>query len=211
MPWKRPATQRQRFEAFHLGKSLGYGTTMIHNRTIGRLAWQICIRHNRNHISNWVSMEHSRSINGVSTIFALASWIIQSEWNAHKPQWTYWQPLLGKLQVMISRLPPTIECPRCVNCFCRCSKRYTAINCIVLFLNGVLRGQSLQSVLVFNFINMHGMSYWWNYFPSSCSQYLRTCSLLYCIITSGSLSSWITQIPYFYRHMGYKIFEYLLA
>jgi len=39
------------------------------------------------------------------------------------------------------------------------SKCYTAINCIMLFLNGVLRGQSLQFVLVFNFTNMDAMSY----------------------------------------------------
>jgi len=47
------------------------------------------------------------------------------------------------------------------------SKHYTAMNFIMLFLNGVLRGQSLQSVLVFNFTNMHAMSYWSDYFPSS--------------------------------------------
>jgi len=39
------------------------------------------------------------------------------------------------------------------------SERYTAINCIMPILNGVLPGQSLQSVLVFNFTNMHAMSY----------------------------------------------------
>jgi hypothetical protein len=39
------------------------------------------------------------------------------------------------------------------------SKRYTAINCIMLFIIAVLHGQSLQSVLVFNFTNMHAMSY----------------------------------------------------
>jgi len=44
------------------------------------------------------------------------------------------------------------------------SKRYAAINCIMLFLNGVSRGQSLQSVIVFNFTNMHAMSYWSNYY-----------------------------------------------
>ena len=38
------------------------------------------------------------------------------------------------------------------------SERYTAINCSMLFLNGGLRGQSLQSVLVFIIINMHAMS-----------------------------------------------------
>jgi len=36
------------------------------------------------------------------------------------------------------------------------------------FPNGVLCGQSLQSVLVFNFTNMHAMSYWSDYFPCSC-------------------------------------------
>jgi len=48
------------------------------------------------------------------------------------------------------------------------SERYTAMNCILPFLNGVLRGQSLQSVLVFNFTNMHAMSYWSDYFSCSC-------------------------------------------
>jgi len=38
----------------------------------------------------------------------------------------------------------------------------------MLSLNGVLRGHSLQSVLVFNFTNMHAMSYWSDYFPCSC-------------------------------------------
>jgi hypothetical protein len=47
------------------------------------------------------------------------------------------------------------------------SQRYTAMNCIVLFLNGVLRGQSLESVLVFNFTNLHAMSSWSDYFLCS--------------------------------------------
>jgi len=49
------------------------------------------------------------------------------------------------------------------------SERYTATNCIMPFPNGVLRGQSLQSVLLFNFTNMHAMSYWSDYCPSSCA------------------------------------------
>ena len=36
------------------------------------------------------------------------------------------------------------------------------------FLSGVLRVQSLQSVLVFNFTNKHAMSYWSEYLPCSC-------------------------------------------
>ena len=47
------------------------------------------------------------------------------------------------------------------------SKRYTGINCIMLFLNGVLCGQLLQFVLVFNSTNMHAMSYWSDYCPCS--------------------------------------------
>jgi len=45
------------------------------------------------------------------------------------------------------------------------SQRYTAMNCSMLFLNGCLRGQSLQSVLIFNITNMHAMSDWSDYFP----------------------------------------------
>jgi hypothetical protein len=38
------------------------------------------------------------------------------------------------------------------------SERYTAINFSMLILNGGFRGESLQSVLVFNITNMHAMS-----------------------------------------------------
>jgi hypothetical protein len=47
------------------------------------------------------------------------------------------------------------------------SECYTVIHCIMLFLNGVLPGQSMQSVLVLNFTNMHAMSSWSDYFPCS--------------------------------------------
>jgi len=55
--------------------------------------------------------------------------------------------------------PPTIECPQSINTFCEGSEHYTAMNCIVLFLNRVLHGQSLPYNLVYNFTNMHAMSY----------------------------------------------------
>jgi len=61
--------------------------------------------------------------------------------------------------VTISRPPPTIERLESINSFGGGSERFTAMNCIVLFLNRVLRGQSLQSNLVHNFTNMHAMSY----------------------------------------------------
>jgi hypothetical protein len=55
---------------------------------------------------------------------------------------------MAKMLVMISRPPPIIELPHSVNSFGGCSERHTAINCIPLFLNRVLRGQSFQSILV---------------------------------------------------------------
>jgi len=61
--------------------------------------------------------------------------------------------------VSISPPPATIECPQSGNSFPGGSECYTTMNCIVLFLNRVLRGQSLQSNLVYNFTNMHAMSY----------------------------------------------------
>jgi len=95
----------------------------------------------------------------------------------------------------------------CQGCF-----RYTAINCLVLFLNRVLCGQSLQFVRVINFTNIHTMPYWSYYFPCSCrSQYLRTSSLLYFIVHFGSLSTGITQLPNLYRHVGDIIFDHLIA
>ena len=65
--------------------------------------------------------------------------------------------------------------------------------CIVLFLNQVFPGQSLQSVLIYTFTNMHAMSYRSDLFACSCSQYLRTRSLLYYNFTFGCVSSRITQ------------------
>jgi hypothetical protein len=46
----------------------------------------------------------------------------------------------------------------CAPTVCQGSERFTALTCGMLFLNGGCRGQSLQSVLVFNIKNMHAMS-----------------------------------------------------
>jgi len=62
--------------------------------------------------------------------------------------------------VNIWSLPPSIECPQSVNSFCAGSELYTAMNCIVLCLNQVSRGQSLQSDPGINFRNMQAMLYW---------------------------------------------------
>jgi len=112
---------------------------------------------------------------------------------------------------MISHPPPTIEHPQSINNFCGGSERYTAMYCIVLFLNQVLPGQSFQSVLVYNFTNMHAMSYRSDFIACSCSQYLRTRSLLYYNVTFGILSSRITQDSNFHHHVRFTIFEHLFA
>jgi len=107
------------------------------------------------------------SVNGESTIFALASCIIQRQWNIGNPEWTHRQPLLEKMLVTISHPPPTIERPPSVNSFCGGPEHYKAMNCIVLFPDRVLRGQSLQSNLVYNLRNMHAMSYRSDFFTCS--------------------------------------------
>jgi len=118
---------------------------------------------------------------------------------------------MAKTLVTILHPPPTIEHPQSINNSCGRSEHYTAIYCIVLFLTQVLPHQSLQSVLVYNFINMHAMFYRSDFFACSCIQYLRTRSLLYYNVTFGSLSSRITQHSKFYYHVWFSIFEHLSA
>jgi len=118
---------------------------------------------------------------------------------------------MAKRLVMISHSPPTIEHPQSINNFRGGSEQYTAMYCIVLFLNQVLPGHSLQSVLVYNFTNVPAMSYRSDFFACSWSQYLRTRSLLYYKVTFGSLSSRITQHSNFYHHVEFTVFEHLFA
>jgi len=68
----------------------------------------------------------------------------------------------------ISHPPPTIECPLSVNNFCGGSVSNTAMNCIALLQNWVLRCQSFQYVLVYNFTNMHAMSHRSDSGPCNC-------------------------------------------
>jgi len=118
---------------------------------------------------NGTSMEYQQSVNGASTMFDLASLIIKRQWNTVNPQWIYWQPLLAKMLVMILRIPPTIKRPWSISNLCRGSVRYTAWNCIVLLLSWVLCGQSFQSVLLYNFTNMHPLSHRSDFFACSLS------------------------------------------
>jgi hypothetical protein len=134
------------------------------------------------------------SVNGALMICDLAYWIISWQWNADNPQWTYQQPLCAKMLLMILRPASTIKHPHSINSFGRCSELYTPMNCIVLFLNRVLCCQSWQSVLVYNFPNMHAMSYRSDFFPCSCRlnvyepAFCFTVSLLSAVSQVGSTS-----------------------
>jgi len=111
--------------------------------------------------------KRQRSVNGVSTIFHLASSILYGQWNTANWQSTYRQPLSSKLQLTILHLPPTIERPRSVNNFGGGSASYTAMKYITLFLNGIACSQSLQSVLLYNVTNMYAMSHRSDFFTCS--------------------------------------------
>jgi hypothetical protein len=108
------------------------------------------------------------SVHEGTTIFHLASWKFEWEWNLDNPQWTYRQPLLATMLVMISHPAPMIECPHRVNSFGGCTENYTVMNYIVQFVNRVLRSQSSLSFLVYTFPNMHANSYRSDFFACSC-------------------------------------------
>jgi hypothetical protein len=118
---------------------------------------------------------------------------------------------MAKTVVMILHPPPTIEHPQSINNFCGGSEHYSAMYCILVFLNEVVPGQSLQSVHVYNFTNMHAMSYRSDFFACSYIQYLRTRSVQDYNVTFGSLLSWITYHSKFYLHGRFTIFEHLFA
>jgi hypothetical protein len=52
--------ERQRFEAVHLGKSCGYASSMIYNRTTRRFSRQICSWQDCNHVPKRASTERQR-------------------------------------------------------------------------------------------------------------------------------------------------------
>jgi len=90
--------------------------------------------------------------------------------------------------VTISRPPPTIDRPPSLNNYYGGSECYTAINCVVLFLNGVLRGQSLHSVLVYNFTNMHAMSYRSDFILCSCRVNIQEPGVCVTVILLSAVS-----------------------
>jgi len=108
------------------------------------------------------------SFNGASTIFGVASWKIKGLRKGINPGSTYRLPLWAKMLLTILRPPPTIERPPSINNFCGGSVSYTAMHCITVLQNWVLRSQSFQYVLVSNLNNMHAMSHRSDCFACGC-------------------------------------------
>jgi len=147
---------------------LEYQGTVWHYRFIIELSAALVSTNVCNQIVIMSQNERQQSVNRASTILDLASCMNSQQWNEDNPQWTFRQPSLAKVLGMISHPLCTIECLRSVHNVCGFSEHYTAMNYIVLFLNRVLHGQSLHSVIVYNFPNMHAMSYRSDVFACSC-------------------------------------------
>jgi len=90
-----------------------------------------------------------------------------------------WWP---KVLLTLSHPPPTIEHPHSVNNLRWGSLSYTAMKCIPLFSNWVSCSQSCHYVLVYNFTNMHAMSYRSYYFNCSSRAIIEEPTLC-CTIT----------------------------
>jgi len=95
--------------------------------------------------------------------------------------------------VTILRPPSIIEHPQSINTSCGCSERYTAVNCIVLLPNRVLRSQSLQSDHKFNITNIHAMSYTSDFL--TCSSRVNIWEPAVCFAVSLPLAVFRVGIP----------------
>jgi len=147
------STRPQWILVLHHWHLMRCGSEFTQNQWIGCLSGQNCYQQYRYHLLRMSS-------NVASTIFGLASWIIQGLWNGVTNPWsTSLLPGQAQKLVTISYLPHTIECPLSLWDFCGGSLSYTAMTCIALFLHWVLRSQCFEYVLVYNFTNMHAMSH----------------------------------------------------
>jgi len=113
--------------------------------------WQLCCK-----ISvNRASMEHQRRVND------FWSCILDSP-RAMKRSWSTINQSAARIGNDASDVIASTSynwAPRERQQFCGSSASYTATNCMAVFLNWVLPGQSFQYVLVYNITNMHAMSH----------------------------------------------------
>jgi len=105
------------------------------------------------------------SVNGVSTIFGVATWIIKGQYNGVNPELNYQPPLWAKMLCTVLQLPPKNERQRSMKSFCEGSVSCTATYCTVMFLNQVISHQSSVYIPIFNFTTMHAMSHRSDFYP----------------------------------------------
>jgi len=150
--WKWVSTERQRFLVLHHGSSKGCAMALTHNQCLS-------LPYGQKYYWRYHYYLLKMSVNGMWIIFGLASWILWVLWNWVNP-WSPYQPSWwAKMLVLISHPPRKNERTCSVNGFCGVSVRYTAKNCIALFLNWVINGESIQFVFVYNVPDMHAMSH----------------------------------------------------
>jgi len=120
---------------------------------------------------NLASTERQRSVNRASTEHQQLLILLLGYSKGNRMQLTHNPPIcslyLLKILLMILSPPPTMEHPQSINNFGGGSASITAMKCIALFPNLVLRGQFWQYILVYNFTNMHALSHRSDYFARS--------------------------------------------
>jgi len=80
----------------------------------------------------------SMSVNGASTIFSFASWVINVPIGCRHPSIKYWQPSLAKTTATCSLPHPENKHQRSVNSFCCCIFGNQGIALIFVFINEFL-------------------------------------------------------------------------
>ena len=129
--WKWASMEGQQCLALHLGWSMFWLVADIRSSDKGCLYWEKLQRHARCRILRM-------SVNGASTIFSLASWVIYVPIGCRHPFIKYWQPLLPKTTATCSLPHPEIQRQRRVNRFRCCIFGIQGIVLIFAFITEVL-------------------------------------------------------------------------
>jgi len=119
--------EHQRFvvlEVWSLNSDL---VAVMHNRHIGSLYRQKRLQHHHCPIVRL-------SVNGVSTIFSFASWLIYVLIGCRYPFMSYWQPSGAKTTVTCSLPHPENEGQQSVNSFMSCISRNQGITRIIAYI-----------------------------------------------------------------------------
>jgi hypothetical protein len=129
-----------------------HGTTLTHNHAISSVHGQKLYKWYHNNLLKI-------NVNGESTIFGVASWIIKGQNNYSNLYSNNRPPLWAKMLSTISQPPPRCEHHWSINSLCVGLVSCTVTYYTALFLNQVISCQSSVYVSIFNFTNMHAMSH----------------------------------------------------